>query len=288
MERRAPRIVIISGLSGAGKSSALRILEDIGFFCVDNLPVTLLPKFLELCNQSTGIDRVAMVVDIREREFLRDLNRIFDELTREGYRFEVIFLESSDEVLVRRFKETRRKHPLAQDESILDGIRMERKKLLFLKERADKIIDTSDFNIHRLRETLHGYFCPLPEGREMAINLVSFSYKYGIPSDADIMLDVRFLPNPFFIEHLRDLDGNDREVQDYILHREETRIFLEKIKSLLEYLVPLYVKEGKPYLTIAIGCTGGRHRSVCITNHLYDYLKGLGYLVNKRHRDMER
>ncbi len=229
-----------------------------------------------------------MVVDVREGEFLKDLDRIFDELTEEGYRFEIIFLESDDEILIRRFKETRRKHPLAQDESVLEGIKLEREKLLTIKERADKIIDTSDFNIHRLRETLHGYFCPLPEGKEMAINLVSFSYKYGVPTDADIMLDVRFLPNPYFVDSLRDLDGDNREVQDYILHREETRIFLEKVKSLLRYLVPLYVKEGKPYLTIAIGCTGGRHRSVCIVNHLYDYLRGLGYLVNKRHRDVGR
>ena len=288
MKGRGPRVVVISGLSGAGKSSALRILEDIGFFCVDNLPVTLLPKFLELCTQSREIDRVAMVVDVREREFLKDLGRIFEELTREGYRFEVIFLESSDEVLLRRFKETRRRHPLAEGESILDGIRMERKRLLFLKERADKIIDTSDLNIHRLRETLHGYFCSLPEGRDMAINLVSFSYKYGIPTDADIMLDVRFLPNPFFVDRFRDLDGNAKEVQEYILHKEETRVFLEKVKSLLQYLIPLYLKEGKPYLTVAIGCTGGRHRSVCIVNYLHNYLKGLGYLVNKRHRDMDR
>lgn len=285
-------MVIITGLSGAGKSSALKVLEDIGFFCVDNLPITLLPSFLKICTQTQRgeeISRIALVVDVRERGFLKDITRILEEVKKEGYRCEVIYLDSNDESLIRRFKETRRRHPLGGEVSLLEGIRAEREKLFVLKEKADKVIDTSEFTVHRLKEVLHDYFSYLLLDTQLTVNLVSFSYKYGVPSDADIMLDVRFLPNPFFENSLKDLNGNDERVKEYILKREETRIFLNKVLSLLEFLLPLYIKEGKPYITVAIGCTGGRHRSVCIVNWLFEQLmNGKGYAIKKRHRDIDR
>ena len=289
ISKSMPRMVIITGLSGAGKSLALKVLEDIGFFCVDNLPITLFPKFLELCAQSSeGITRVAIVVDVREGEFLKDIASTLEELKRKGYKTEILFLESNDEVIIRRFKETRRRHPLAGEGSLLDGIRLEREKLNLLKSMSDKIIDTSELTVHRLKEILNNYFYSLSKDAKVTINLVSFSYKYGLPSDADIVLDVRFLPNPFFEEGLKELTGNDKKVQDYILNNKETKVFLSKIISFIEYLFPLYVKEGKPYITVAIGCTGGRHRSVCIVNHLNMCLKGEKYVINKRHRDVDK
>lgn len=290
MDRARPRLVIITGLSGAGKSSALKVLEDIGFFCVDNLPITLLPRFLEICNQPGGeISRIAMVVDVREGEFLKDLARILEEVEKEGYKSEVIYLDSNDEQLIRRFKETRRRHPLAGDAPLLEGIKTEREKLFVLKEKANKIIDTSEFTVHRLREVLHDYFSYLLLNTQLTVNLVSFSYRYGVPSDADIVLDVRFLPNPFFEDHLKDLDGNDERIKGYIISRKETKVFLDKVLSLLKFLIPLYVREGKPYITVAIGCTGGRHRSVCIVNWLSEQLtNGKGYMIKKRHRDINK
>ncbi len=285
-----PRLVLITGPSGAGKSSALNILEDIGFFCVDNLPIALLPTFLDLCKHSAeDISKIAMVVDVREREFLKDLPPILEEIKEKGYNAELIYLESSDEALIRRFKETRRRHPLVGEGPLLKGISKEREMLLGLKEMADKIIDTSDFTVHRLKEVFHDYFFSIDKENKMAVNLLSFSYKYGVPSDADIMFDVRFLPNPFFEEGLRELTGDDNRVKEYILRHKETRVFLKKMVSLLTYLIPLYIKEGKPYITIAFGCTGGRHRSVCIVNYLAEELRSNGdYIINKRHRDLGR
>ncbi|MFQ5900474.1 MAG: RNase adapter RapZ [Thermodesulfobacteriota bacterium] len=282
------RLVIISGPSGTGKSTALNILEDLGFFCVDNLPTTLLPKFLELCLQTLeDISKVAMVIDIRERGFLKDFPAIFDELKRDNYKIDMIYLESMDEILVRRFKETRRRHPLSDGNSPLEGIKMEREYLRYIKGISEKIIDTSDMNVHELKSLLRGYFSPVSEVR-MTVNLVSFSYRYGIPTDADLMLDVRFLPNPFFVKELKELDGNDKRIEEFILKQEKVKIFLEKIVDLLNFLMDLYRKEGKSYLTIAIGCTGGKHRSVCIINLLSERIYMTGNEVKVRHRDIDK
>jgi UPF0042 nucleotide-binding protein len=282
------RIVIISGPSGSGKSTALKVLEDIGFFCVDNLPITLIPKFLDLCQQSSGdILKVALVIDIRELGFLKDFPLILKKIKEGGYKVEIVYLESMDEVLVRRFKETRRRHPLSKGESPVQGLTIEREKLGEIKKIADKIIDTSDFTIHELKETFQNYFSTVSESK-MTVNFLSFSYRYGIPTDADLMLDVRFLPNPFFVKELKRLNGNDEKVKEFVLNKNETKTFLKKTLELLDFLVDLYKKEGKSYLTIAIGCTGGRHRSVCIANALGAKIKKGENIINTRHRDIDK
>ncbi len=222
------RIIIISGPSGSGKSTALKVLEDIGFFCIDNLPITLIPKFLGLCQQASGdVLKVALVIDIRELGFLKDFPSIIEKIRLEGYKIEIVYLESMDEVLVRRFKETRRRHPLSEGESPLEGIKIEREKLGEIKEIADKTIDTSGFTTHELKETFKTYFSALSEST-MVINFLSFSYRYGVPTDADLMLDVRFLPNPFFVDSLKELDGNNEKVKAFVLDKKETKVFLKK------------------------------------------------------------
>ncbi|MBI5233013.1 MAG: RNase adapter RapZ [Deltaproteobacteria bacterium] len=283
------RLVVLSGPSGSGKSTAIKALEDMGFFCVDNLPVALLPKFLELLDQSGEISKVATVVDVREREFLKDFPAIFSSLKDAGYRGELIFLDASDHTLVRRFSETRRRHPLGSVESPLDGIRLEREMLRDVQARADRIIDTSAMNVHELRSAISEYLSNPVEGEKMSVNLVSFGYRYGTPSDADLVMDVRFLPNPYFVEDLKHLDGRDPLVRKFVSEKEETSEFISRLKSFLDYLVPLYWKEGKSYLTIAIGCTGGRHRSVVITDILFDKMGSNEIaLLRKRHRDIDR
>ncbi|MFH1623964.1 MAG: RNase adapter RapZ [Pseudomonadota bacterium] len=282
------RIVIISGLSGSGKSLAIKALEDIGFFCVDNLPVILLPKFLELRLQSPGeISKVALVMDIRERGFLKEYPRIFEQLEKEGYVMEVIFLECSDEILLRRFSETRRAHPLAEGKSVLEGIRRERESLAGLKNIAHKVIDTSNYNVHQLRNAIYQYFSQVSSLKKMTVNLLSFGFRYGLPYDADLVLDVRFLPNPYFIEELRNLTGEDKLISDYVLKRSEAKKFIKKFSNLIHFLIPLYEQEGKTYLTIAIGCTGGKHRSVAVINGLAKSLDKERYAVSTRHRDIE-
>lgn len=282
------RFVIITGLSGSGKSTAIKALEDIGFFCVDNLPVILLPKFLELRLQAPGeISRVAFVMDIRERGFLKEYPRIFEELKKEGYLMETIFLECSDEILLRRFSETRRSHPLAEGKSVIEGIRLERERLSNLKSTADKVIDTSNYNVHQLKDAIYKYFSEVSSLKKMTINLLSFGFKYGLPYDADLTMDVRFLPNPYFIEELKNLTGENKEVSNYVLKRSETKKFIKKFSNLIHFLVPLYEKEGRAYLTIAIGCTGGKHRSVAIINELAKSLDKEKYMVSIRHRDIE-
>lgn len=282
------RIVIISGLSGSGKSISIKALEDIGFFCVDNLPVILLPKFLELFVQSPGeVSKVALVMDARGKNFLMEYPRIFEELKKEGYVMEIIFLECSDEVLIRRFSETRRTHPLAEGKSVIEGIRLERESLLDLKSIADNIIDTSNYNVHELKNVITQYFSQISSLKKMAVNLVSFGFRYWLPHDADLIIDVRFLPNPYFIEQLKNLNGNSKEVSDYVLKRGEAKKFIKKFSDLIHFLLPLYVKEGKSYLTIAIGCTGGKHRSVSVINELAKSLDKEKYIVNIRHRDIE-
>jgi UPF0042 nucleotide-binding protein len=281
-------ITIISGLSGSGKSTALDTLEDLGFFCVDNLPVLLLPKFIELCQSSINdISKIGLVMDVREREFLREYPDMLELLKAEGYRIELIFLDSSDDVLIQRFSETRRQHPLGEGGSILDGIRMEREQLSALKSRADKIIDTSALTVHELRTLLENYFQQLST-RTMNITFMSFGFKYGVPHDVDMILDVRFLPNPHFVRELKDLDGSDPRVAEYVSRSPETQRYLEKLKDFLAFQLPLFEREGKTYLTIAIGCTGGRHRSIVITNYLREIFSDGKYQVHATHRDIKK
>jgi UPF0042 nucleotide-binding protein len=231
--------------------------------------------------------KVALVIDIRELGFLKDFPAIVKKIRLEGYKIEIVYLESMDEVLVRRFKETRRRHPLSEEESPLESIKIEREKLGEIREIADKTIDTSGFTVHELKETFKNYFSALSEST-MTINFLSFSYRYGVPTDADLMLDVRFLPNPFFVNSLKELDGNNEKVKAFVLDKKETKTFLKKTLDLLDFLVNLYKKEGKSYLTIAVGCTGGRHRSVCIANVLGDGIDQSGIIINIRHRDVNK
>lgn len=282
------RLVVLSGASGSGKSTAIKVLEDLGFFCVDNLPVTLLPKFLELLVQSGKISKVATVVDVREREFLKEFPAVFSSVKEAGYKVELIYLEASDDALVRRFSETRRRHPLAADESPLEGIVSERALLKDLKAQADKVLDTTDFNVHQLKEVLRDYFSGPVSRENMVINLVSFGYRYGIPADADIVMDVRFLPNPYFVDALKELDGTDESVREFVVSSAGTGEFIEKFKDFLNYLIPLYWKEGKSYLTIAVGCTGGKHRSVVISDLIADEIYTEIGAVRKRQRDIEK
>lgn len=282
------RIVVLSGPSGSGKSTAIKALEDMGFFCVDNMPITLWPKFIELLDQSGELAKAAVVVDVREREFLKAFKPVFDEIKSGEHKVELLYLEATDEVLVRRFSETRRKHPLATTESPVEGIGKERELLREVKEHADRIFDTSLLNVHQLRDIIKNIFSGPVSQDQMTVNLVSFGYRYGIPPDADLVFDVRFLPNPYFVDSLKWLDGRNKEVKDFVLHKEETREFFERLTSLLDYLLPLYWKEGKSYLTIAVGCTGGKHRSVAIIEELDERLTAEYSTTRKRHRDLKK
>jgi RNase adapter protein RapZ len=280
--------VVVTGLSGSGKSTALKVLEDLGFYCIDNLPVALVPRFLELWQSSQeDIGRVALGIDVRERRFLHGVPGMLDELRAAGVQLEVIYLEASDDVLVRRFSETRRPHPAAEGGAVADGIRRERDALRGVREPADRIIDTSAFTVHELRAALRELL-ETPDSGRMTISLVSFGYKHGLPTDADIALDCRFLPNPFFLEELRPKTGTDPDVAAYVLERPDAQEFLEHVLGLLRFTLPRYQHEGKSYLTIAIGCTGGRHRSVVLVEELRTRLAALGHRVLVRHRDFER
>ncbi len=283
------RVVIITGLSGSGKSTVLKAMEDIGFFCVDNLPIVLLPKFLEIrSGAASEISKIALVMDLRERSFIEKHVQVISKLKGKGYRIEILFLEAGDDVLLQRFSVTRRSHPLSEERTILESIKLERETLSSLKGMANDIIDTSLCNIHQLKEIIQRrYHTPL-KGKKIIINLISFGYKYGIPHDADIVMDVRFLPNPYFIKDLKDCDGNDGRVEEYVLKWDETRQFLDELYRLTSFLTPLYEKEGKTYLNIALGCTGGRHRSVVILNQLKGYFVGKEFKVNINHRDIGR
>lgn len=282
------KIIIITGLSGSGKTTAINALEDAGFFCIDNLPVVVLPKFLELrAETSSEITKLALVMDLREKEFLQRYNDIFAKLRQEGYLFEILFLEASTEVLLRRYSQTRRKHPLSEDKSLLEGIETEREELKELREIADHIIDTSNYNVHELKEIVLNHVLKAIPTKRMNIYVLSFGYKYGIPHDADLVIDVRFLPNPYFVQELRNLDGTSPQVKRYMDKWKATHIFVEKYLDLLHYLIPLYEKEGKSSLTIAVGCTAGRHRSVSIAKDIFQELKKTTDLITLTHRDIE-
>jgi UPF0042 nucleotide-binding protein len=281
--------VIITGLSGAGKSHAIKCFEDMGFFCVDNLPTTLIPTFAELIARSRhDVQRVALGVDVREGEYLSHLLEALHELKRGGHTVEVLFLEASDEVLVRRYHESRRRHPLGAEGNVLDAIRAERKAMAHMREIADRIVDTSAQNVHQLKALLGEWYVTPKTRGGLAVSLVSFGFKHGIPFDADLVFDVRFLPNPHFIEGLRPFDGRDQRVRDFVLGHEEARALLQRLRSLLEFLLPFYRREGKAYLTVAIGCTGGRHRSVTFVEQLRHFLESLGHTPSIVHRDIDR
>lgn len=283
------RILIITGLSGSGKSITNRALEDLGFFCIDNLPVGLLPKFLEMRTGSTSeISKIACVMDTREPHFLSEYPKIFAELRKKGCRIEILFLEASDEALIRRFSETRRPHPLAEGGTAADGIAREREMLSGLKKAADMILDSTDFSVHELRREVQHRFSQIQGERSMNIMIVSFGFKYGIPSMADLVMDVRFLPNPYFHPDLKDLSGEDPPVAEYVLSFPETKEFVDRYLEMLRFLMPFYIKEGKSYLTIAIGCTGGRHRSVALANELTKKMGSTDCQVKVRHRDIGR
>jgi UPF0042 nucleotide-binding protein len=263
----------------------------MGFYCVDNLPIVLFHTFIELCQQSVRkISRIGLVIDIRGAEFMNNAREIIEELRREGFRVEILFLEASDEILVRRYRETRRHHPLAVGGSIQEGIKMERERLMILRDLADKVIDTSDLNVHELKHAISQSLLREDSQREMEMTLMSFGYSFGIPHEADIVLDVRFLANPFFVNHLKRLSGEDKVVREYVLKWPETNEFLARFRDFVQFLLPLYKKEGKAYLTIAIGCTGGRHRSVVLVNELGSMLRKTlgdkGGLLAIRHRDL--
>ena len=283
------KIIIVTGMSGSGKSTALRALEDVGFFCVDNLPVVLLPKLLEIqTDAASEISKVALVMDLRERYFLEKYAEIFAKLKEEGHRIEILFLDASDDSLLRRFRETRRAHPLCERGTVMEGIALEREKLSALRAMADKIVDTSSFNVHQLKDVIQRHFMTSTTEKRLVINLMSFGFRYGLPPEADIVLDVRFLPNPYFIEELKHLNGEDEKIQEYVMGWEESQTFLRKMLDMMEFLIPLYEKEGKSNLNVALGCTGGKHRSVVMTTRLARYFSGENYLVNVAHRDIHR
>ena len=318
------RVILISGLSGSGKTTAIKALEDIGFYCVDNLPILLLPKFIELCVQSGGkISKVAVVEDIRgeasyplpqripnrngsgtapipasggtgskEIDFLEDSRRIIQDLKKEGYLIEILFLESSDATLVKRFSETRRQHPLAVGGSIREGLRLERERLQAIRDMANQVIDTSQLNVHQLKGRVQQYAQEEKSPSQMTIVLLSFGYSFGIPFETDLLMDVRFLPNPYFVEELKRLRGDHPKVSEYVLQWGETKEFLRHLQDLIRFLLPLYEKEMKTHLTIAVGCTGGRHRSVAVVNRLaemlQDELAERGVFLSVQHRDAEK
>lgn len=281
------RVVVITGLSGSGKSTALRALEDIGFFCVDNLPVVLLPKFLSITSLSSPeIKRVALVMDLRERSFPEKYNRIFARLKERGYRIEILFLDSTNDSLLHRFSETRRVHPVTGKGSVIEGISLEREKLSALQKMADRVIDTTSMNVHQLKDAIQRYFLPSSRYKKMIVNVISFGYRYGLPADADIVFDVRFLPNPHFVEELKRQNGQNASVRDFVLNNKESKQFMKKFLNLMTFLIPLYEKEGKVRLNVALGCTGGVHRSVAIAHQVSAHFSKMKYVVNINHRDI--
>ena len=284
------RFVIVTGVSGAGKTAALKMLEDANYFCVDNLPIPLLEKFASLMPEIHGEDvqNVALGIDARSGRSLDELEAVLDRMKKAGYEFEILFLDAEDSVLVKRYKETRRSHPLAMGGRVDDGIRLEREKMQFLKKRADYIIDTSHLLTRELKQEIERIFVANQDFCNMMVSVLSFGFKYGIPADADLVFDVRFLPNPYYVEKLRPLSGMDDEVQEYVLRSDVAQRFLEKLTGMIDFLLPQYAAEGRYALTIGIGCTGGQHRSVAVAKALTDYLAARDANVRLRNRDFPR
>ena len=282
--------VIVTGMSGAGKSTGLKIMEDIGYFCVDNFPIPLLEKFAEFAaSGETQLKRIAFGMDIRNGEALQQLSGIIQNLRARGNHVQILFMDASDEVLVKRYKETRRAHPLAGTDRVEKGIELERKQVKFLKEMADYIIDTSQLLTRELNAAIGDIFLGHQEYENIYLTILSFGFKYGIPSDADLVFDVRFLPNPYYLEELRPKTGNDPEIQQFVMKSPEAGEFLDKLEDMVRFLIPNYIKEGKNRLVIAIGCTGGKHRSVTLTNALYERLKkNQKYGLRAEHRDIDK
>lgn len=283
------RFVVVTGMSGGGKSTALKMLEDAGFYCVDNLPISLVEKFVELISlPNSEISKVVLGLDVRSDQSFADATRTLEQLREKGYQFEILFMDAGEDVLIKRYKETRRVHPLAVDGRVEDGVRAERKVLENIRRNADYVIDTTNLLTRELKEELDRIFVENGEYNSLMVTVMSFGFKYGIPADADLVFDVRFLPNPFYIEELKHKTGNDKEVQDYVMKQEESETFMGKLTDMIQFLIPNYVKEGKYRLVVAIGCTGGRHRSVTLANELYKRMKDKGtYGMKIYHRDVE-
>ena len=282
------RFVVVTGMSGAGKSTALKMLEDMGYFCIDNLPIPLFPKFAEmLAMPDTKIKNVAVGIDIRGGQALSGIDDILEDMQDKGLEYEILFLDAKDDVLIKRYKETRRNHPLGKSGKIDTGIAAEREMIRFLKNQATYIIDTSKMLTRELRKQLEKIFVQGREFKNLYISVMSFGFKYGIPQDADLVFDVRFLPNPYYIDVLKEHTGNDKDVRDYVMDNDRSREFIEKLRDLMDFLIPNYILEGKNQLVIAIGCTGGKHRSVTLANELYEYLEqNEHYGVRIEHRDI--
>ncbi|MCI9173832.1 MAG: RNase adapter RapZ [Lachnospiraceae bacterium] len=284
------KFVILTGMSGAGKSTALKIMEDIGYFCVDNLPIALIEKFAELVNVSGGeLQKAAVGVDIRSGQALGELQNVLDKLNQTDIDFDILYLDSADEVLVKRYKETRRTHPLAAGERVDKGIQKERRRLEFLRKQADYIVDTSNMLTRELKAELEKIFVQNQDYKNLFVTIVSFGFKYGIPTDSDLVFDVRFLPNPYYVEGLRAKTGNDKEIQDYVWQYPEAGQFLDKLEEMVKFLIPHYITEGKTALVISIGCTGGKHRSVTLANGLFERLKNQKeFGIKIDHRDIQK
>lgn len=282
------QVVIISGLSGSGKTTAMRAMEDGGFYCVDNLPILLFPQFFSFCSKNKiEIQKICLVIDSREKKLLGTFKKTYDNLKKKGYLITILFLDSSDEVLARRYITTRRPHPLDKNLSILEAIKTEREVLSEIKELADIVLDTSLFNVHSLREEIYKIFFSEYKGdKRLSVTLQSFGFNFGIPFNSDMVLDARFLPNPYFVESLKELSGENEDVSSYALDNFEGESFLHNIFNLLKFLIPMYEKEGKSYFTLSIGCTGGKHRSVAVVERLRKMLESIGYNINKKHRDL--
>lgn len=280
------KVVIVTGLSGAGKSSAMKSMEDAGYYCVDNLPPVLIGKFIEICNYSVeDMDKIALGIDIRGGAFFDEYGETYDQLIENGHNIRILYVEASNEALVKRYKELRRPHPLAGDNTLMEAIQMERVLLQKLRDHADVIIDTSNLGINAFRNQVRETFQEDSTQPHITIICNSFGFKKGIAIDSDLVFDARFLPNPFYISELREKTGRDKEVQEYVMSFEESRVFFDKVKDMVTYLIPYYIKEGKTELVVSFGCTGGRHRSVTMANKLGDYLKTLNYRVYVRSRD---
>lgn len=284
------RFVVVTGMSGAGKRTAMKMLEDVGFYCVDNLPVPLIEKFVELvATPNSEINKVALGLDVRADQPFGEAQSVLNKMRKNGYLFEILFMDAGDSALLKRYKETRRMHPLSQDGRVEEGINKEREILRETKQKADYVIDTSNLLTRELKEEIDHIFVRNEEYSSLMISILSFGFKNGIPADADLVFDVRFLPNPFYIDELKHKTGNDKEVQDYVMSFPEASVFMEKLVGMLDFLIPNYIKEGKHQLVIGIGCTGGKHRSVTLANELYAGMKDHGnYGVKLYHRDIKQ